>query len=113
MVQVVVGGVLLQAWLVPPAVGVAVAVYLVIGLPPSLLGGVQEAVTDLTPAVAVTPMGASGGLVGGTGGLGVEAGPGPGGVGGFVGAGEGRAARGGVGGGGGGGGGALPGRARG
>jgi hypothetical protein len=56
-VQVVVGGVVEHVWVVP----VAWARYLVMGLPPSFVGGVHKTVADRTPATAFTPVGASGG----------------------------------------------------
>ncbi len=56
-----------------------VTVYLVIVLPPLLVGAVQLTVADATPAVAVTPVGAPGtpGPLGVTAFDGDEAGPSP------------------------------------
>ena len=42
------------------APGVEVTVYPVTGEPPSLVGAVQDTAADLSPAVAVTPVGALG-----------------------------------------------------
>src|SRR5437763_1774277 len=55
-----------------PAPLVAVTVYAVTGEPPSEAGGVQVTTADALPAVAVTPVGASGTVIGVTGDEGVD-----------------------------------------
>ena len=57
--------------------GLEVAVYCVIGLPPSSAGAANVTVACAVPAVALTPVGAPGTVVGVTAFDGDDAGPGP------------------------------------